>query len=333
MITKNRKWFTLIELIVVISILGILWTIAFISLQGFSKNTRDATRISDLDSIKKVLSLYQLKENQFPIPTNWIDITFSWWTVWTQWIFWDKTRKVLWNQWQISTIPKDPLTWNEYTYSLLNTQNEYELAAVLEWTSLSILPPTYAWSSIWYSYIKWNYNKIMAKVNTWAIDYVLALPTIINWDMSILDSLEIINNNKLAYNWSSNLPSSYSGSIFNMVWESDNYSLVNSWNIILFSWSLDDLMIDNTQQVLLLEKVKEIYLWTYVIWKNNIITNISKLTINTTFPTNNDKYIASTTIKYALKLDWLKIVWNPWIQFSINFIQANNEIYTCTACD
>jgi len=33
----NKKAFTLVELIVVITILAILWTIAFISLQGYSR--------------------------------------------------------------------------------------------------------------------------------------------------------------------------------------------------------------------------------------------------------------------------------------------------------
>lgn len=37
---KNIKAFTLVELIVVITILSILWTIAFISLQWYSSNSR-----------------------------------------------------------------------------------------------------------------------------------------------------------------------------------------------------------------------------------------------------------------------------------------------------
>jgi len=41
---KKKKAFTLVELIVVITILTILGTIAFISLQGYSRDARDSTR-------------------------------------------------------------------------------------------------------------------------------------------------------------------------------------------------------------------------------------------------------------------------------------------------
>lgn len=45
---NNKKlWFTLVELIVVITILVILWTIAFTSLSGFSWGARDSSRVSD----------------------------------------------------------------------------------------------------------------------------------------------------------------------------------------------------------------------------------------------------------------------------------------------
>ncbi len=43
--------FTLVELIVVITILAILGTIGFLSLQGYSSSARDSTRSSDLASI------------------------------------------------------------------------------------------------------------------------------------------------------------------------------------------------------------------------------------------------------------------------------------------
>ena len=45
---KQKKAFTLVELIVVITILAILWTIAFISLQWYSRDSRDSVRISDM---------------------------------------------------------------------------------------------------------------------------------------------------------------------------------------------------------------------------------------------------------------------------------------------
>lgn len=55
---KNlQKWFTLVELIVVITILAILGTIAFISLQGYSADARNSKRTSDLSSIQSAMTV------------------------------------------------------------------------------------------------------------------------------------------------------------------------------------------------------------------------------------------------------------------------------------
>lgn len=51
MVKMSKKAFTLVELIVVITILAILGTIAFISLQGYSAQARDSKRITDVSSL------------------------------------------------------------------------------------------------------------------------------------------------------------------------------------------------------------------------------------------------------------------------------------------
>ncbi|MDD3145171.1 MAG: two-component regulator propeller domain-containing protein [Candidatus Gracilibacteria bacterium] len=59
---KNKKQaFTLVELIVVITILAILGTIAFINLQGYSGSARDSKRESDISNILKKVSVEQIK--------------------------------------------------------------------------------------------------------------------------------------------------------------------------------------------------------------------------------------------------------------------------------
>ena len=52
----------------------------------------------------------------------------------TQWTFGQDTRSDLWTIWQEIL---DPLTKSEYTYSLLNTKREYQIAWILEWTPVS----------------------------------------------------------------------------------------------------------------------------------------------------------------------------------------------------
>lgn len=59
--TSNVKGFTLVELIVVITILVILGTIAFLNLGGISGSARDAQRTSDIKQINDQIMITQAK--------------------------------------------------------------------------------------------------------------------------------------------------------------------------------------------------------------------------------------------------------------------------------
>lgn len=56
-IPKNHRAFTLVELIVVITILAILGTISFIQIQSFGGSARNSKRSTDLSSINQAISL------------------------------------------------------------------------------------------------------------------------------------------------------------------------------------------------------------------------------------------------------------------------------------
>lgn len=144
---QNKKAFTLVELIVVIIILAILWTISFIAIQGYTKKARDSVRKSDISTITKSLELHKVKTWIYPEPTAPTEVTFSWAEVWTQWVIWKSVIDVV--DW-LTKIPTDPLTDLPYTYSNLNTKREFEVAAVFEWNisinnNLKLLEETYAW--------------------------------------------------------------------------------------------------------------------------------------------------------------------------------------------
>jgi len=125
----NKKWFTLIEIIVSMTILVILTTIWFLSVRWWTTSARDAVRIDDVKNITTVIDLYHINRWGYPEPTNAVDITHSWATVWTQGGFWkDTIRQVGRIFWEL----KDPGYEVDYTYSVTNSRKEYQLSYVLE---------------------------------------------------------------------------------------------------------------------------------------------------------------------------------------------------------
>jgi prepilin-type N-terminal cleavage/methylation domain-containing protein len=67
---KKNKGFTLVELLVVISIIGILSSVVFASLSSARKRARDAIRKSDLAQIGKALEINYMKNGSYTTPEN-----------------------------------------------------------------------------------------------------------------------------------------------------------------------------------------------------------------------------------------------------------------------
>jgi len=62
---NTKKAFTLVELIVVITILAVLGTIAFISLQGYSGEARDSKRLQNVNDLVKKVNIEVSKGTPF----------------------------------------------------------------------------------------------------------------------------------------------------------------------------------------------------------------------------------------------------------------------------
>ncbi|MEI7452441.1 MAG: type II secretion system protein [Candidatus Falkowbacteria bacterium] len=69
---KKVKGFTLIELLIVIAIIGILATIAVISLQNARVKSRDARRLSDVDQMQTALTLYYRDKGKYPAISDFV---------------------------------------------------------------------------------------------------------------------------------------------------------------------------------------------------------------------------------------------------------------------
>lgn len=63
---KNKKGFTLIELLVVIAIIGLLSSLAVVSLNNAREKARDARRKSDLKQISTAMELYYSEVEAYP---------------------------------------------------------------------------------------------------------------------------------------------------------------------------------------------------------------------------------------------------------------------------
>ncbi len=67
---QNSKGFTLIELLVVIAIIGLLSTLAVVSLGGAREKARDGRRVADMSSVRSGLDLYYTDNAKYPEDTN-----------------------------------------------------------------------------------------------------------------------------------------------------------------------------------------------------------------------------------------------------------------------
>ena len=65
LVTEN-KGFTLIELIVVMSIIAVLSTLSLFAIQGARRSSRDAKRKADLGQIASALEMYKADCNSYP---------------------------------------------------------------------------------------------------------------------------------------------------------------------------------------------------------------------------------------------------------------------------
>ena len=256
----NKSAFTLVELIVVITILAILWTIAFIALQWYSKTARDSARISDMSRIKSSLELFSVETGKYPEPTDFTAITYSGTlSAWDQWEFWEQTFR---NVNRLDKIPVDPVTDKQYTYSTTQNRKEYQVAGILETQDLVLVPTSMvnAWETTAIARITWNYNGSILKVKKWNETVLLASPSIICSEWMTVE--ECLWQNKLAYNWFSNLPANNTWTQYKVLWEAGSLKLVNS-NYLIFEWNTVDLNEDSTEwevaRKTMVEKLKLAY--------------------------------------------------------------------------
>lgn len=123
-ITHSKEGFTLIEVLVSISIIGVLMSVLLVALQGGKKAGRDGKRKADIEQIRTALEIYRADCKGYPATLP---------AVGNQ-LVGDGTNCSASNVY-ISAMPGDPLNPTyKYSYSRPTT-NSYVLCASLETSS------------------------------------------------------------------------------------------------------------------------------------------------------------------------------------------------------
>ncbi len=148
---KNHKAFTLVELIMTITILVIIWVIWFFSLTGYSENARDGLRIDTLANIHKSLAIINIKTGTYPNPEMYALVEW----VSKQWYVGDYIAKIL----KINNSVKDPLDNDNYLYSIDLSWKKIQLSAFLEKQNSmlsidNVIPKIKQASALWIDYSK-----------------------------------------------------------------------------------------------------------------------------------------------------------------------------------
>ncbi|MDD3645999.1 MAG: fibrinogen-like YCDxxxxGGGW domain-containing protein [Candidatus Gracilibacteria bacterium] len=163
----DKLAFTLVELIVVISVLAILSTIGFISYNGYLSGVRDTNRISNIKSLSEALEIYRTKSS-LPLPESNVEVKIN-------------GNKIMWQGYLGENILKtlnfnnggiDPLDNTYYTYAITDDRKYFQLMGFLEEEgSLQLI---------------YNKSLIVNKLYSSSIDYSTRYPTVYGKQLGII---------------------------------------------------------------------------------------------------------------------------------------------------
>lgn len=126
--SRNSSGFTLVELLVVISIIGVLAALLLVNLSNVRERGRDSARKSDLAQMRTALRLYYNDFQTYPAAQNGLivgcgaggDVACAW----------GEPFGVTGSSYM--TLPADPVETQSYTYAQTDGGNGFRVSAQLE---------------------------------------------------------------------------------------------------------------------------------------------------------------------------------------------------------
>lgn len=124
---KNKKGFTLIEMLIVITIIAVLASLILVGMGGARAKTRDSRRIADLHNVMNALELYYSLNGAYPEGDY---NSAAGWETFSGILTGPDTG--------VSRIPQDPLHDTTYYYRYEGSVTGYVLGAALEQKDVSL---------------------------------------------------------------------------------------------------------------------------------------------------------------------------------------------------
>ncbi len=335
--------FTLVELIVVITIIGILSTVWFVSYSNYLTWARDSNRYSQLTKLSDSLQVYATNKS-LPLPDDYIEITASWASnvIAYQWYVWSDVLETI----DYTNGGRDPKDDSYYTYYLTKDRKSLQLMALMEEAgSVAGIP-----------------NLQMNK--TFAVDYSDRFPKVYGrklWVLTEADTntpvqevnsilsgsgyLDIVNtNDNFAVIYDNNITISWTGStlikllsnienslyLYDKSLEAayDMETFTSTWGLLDLSWNWNTWVCSTNLAIsyncksrneLTFEDWNAIFSWSwYYIRLPSIISSLTNFTIITEF-------------KYHTTWDNIAIIWNsftssPWDGY-FYWVQNTNKLW------
>lgn len=120
----NKKWFTLIEMLIVIVIIGILAAALIPKLTGVQGRARDVARKSDMQQIASTLATYNLDNGTYP-PSNTETTDAAWFANALSGLITNNLMTVLPKETGKLAVP--------YAYKTYNSASVFTIKALSEW--------------------------------------------------------------------------------------------------------------------------------------------------------------------------------------------------------